>query len=97
MVFVFPETGMCVTNVTKLPWIIATGRDNVTNVTKLPWTIAIGRDSVTNVTKHPPGTVATGRDNVTNVTKPSEAPPQCVTRDKRDKTGAAADFFGNIF
>ena len=33
MVFVFPETGKCVTNVTKLPWIIATGRDNVTNVT----------------------------------------------------------------
>ena len=51
MVFVFPETGKCVTNVTKLPWIIATGRDNVTNVT--PWTVATGRDNVTNVTKLP--------------------------------------------
>ena len=36
MVFVFPETGKCVTNVTKLSWTIAIGRDNVTNVTKLP-------------------------------------------------------------
>ena len=34
MVFVFPETGKCVTNVTKLPWTVAIVRDNVTNVTK---------------------------------------------------------------
>ena len=51
MVFVFPETGKCVTNVTKLPRTVATGRDNVTNVTELPsWTTATGRDNVTNVT-----------------------------------------------
>ena len=34
MVFVFSETGKCVTNVTKPLWTIAIGRDNVTNVTK---------------------------------------------------------------
>ena len=52
MVFVFPETGKCVTNVTT-PRTVAIGRDNVTNVTKLPWIIATGRDNVTNVTELP--------------------------------------------
>ena len=45
MVFVFPETGKSVTNVTKPLLTIAIGRDNVTNVTKLSWTAAIGRDA----------------------------------------------------
>ncbi len=30
----FTKIEKCVTNVTKLPWTIAIGRDNVTNVTK---------------------------------------------------------------
>ena len=80
IVFVFPETGKCVTNVTKLSGTVETGQ-NVANLTlhgnisvMFPISVFLFRSRkvrdkrVTNVTK-PSWTVATGRDNVTKRTK----------------------------